>query len=94
MPNSKKGKFMRLYPGPYTCHFCGDPITELYGRGGSALNVHHVDGNGRNDEPGNMVAVHRRCHSRYHNTRIDRDLKLSFHFEHEYLDVPSVDELE
>ena len=64
--DSKRKKFMRTVPGPYICHFCGEPITVFTGQKGDSLNGHHMDGNHDNDDPKNWVATHSSCHTKHH----------------------------
>jgi len=44
-----------------TCQICGRHESQ---NGGEALSVHHIDGNKKNCEPSNLVALCRACHSR------------------------------
>lgn len=54
-------------PWPHSCFFCGEPVS---GRtipfDSAAAVVHHLDGDHSNDDPANLAAAHRRCHSAYH----------------------------
>ena len=42
--------------GPWDCWLCKRPVEY------SGLDVHHVDGNPQNNEPANLVPMHRGCH--------------------------------
>jgi hypothetical protein len=49
-----------MHNGPWPCHFCGQPVTYV------EVDVHHLDGNKRNNDLSNLVASHERCHMSYH----------------------------
>ena len=54
-------------PGPWPCFFCGEMIlsTEVP-RTKFSLNVHHHDGNRKNNSKRNLKATHQTCHNKYH----------------------------
>ena len=56
------------------CFFCGKIITpdSFYPKKGykrDELTIHHIDENRNNNNPSNLVLVHRTCHRRYHRLR-------------------------
>lgn len=53
---------------PQLCHFCGEEITELYGRERDSLCFHSLDEDHDNWNPTNKVPAHKRCHDSYHST--------------------------
>jgi hypothetical protein len=59
--------FMHNGPGPWSCHFCAEPILvqDLTRRYGPV--VHHIDENHGNNDPGNLSLAHFGCHCGYHN---------------------------
>jgi hypothetical protein len=58
--------FFRTYPGPvWTCYFCGEDVTSK-GRGSNDLQIHHLNGNNKDNWIENMVPAHARCHIKYH----------------------------
>ena len=57
-------------PFPHPCHFCGEPVEAVRGRGGAALPVvHHLDRDHANSDQSNLVPAHRGCHTRSHAAR-------------------------
>jgi hypothetical protein len=59
-------RFIAANPGPWTCHLCGEPITEVGGnKSGRALHVHHLDPDVAG-VMGNLVPIHKRCHIELH----------------------------
>ena len=48
--------------GPHCCHWCSQPIS-WGGRGHGSLNVDHLDGDGANNDPGNLVASCQGCNT-------------------------------
>lgn len=52
---------------PHPCYFCGGEVKGyLIPRDGQAAVVHHVDHDKGNNDPGNLVPAHRKCHTDYH----------------------------
>lgn len=51
--------------GPWNCHKCGE-IVEKIGQARMDGNVHHLDEDPWNNEPGNLVVMHTVCHLREH----------------------------
>lgn len=67
-PRTKR-VFLETYgPGPWTCSFCGEPITEL-GRRRDAGNIHHLDEDSTNDDPKNLAVGHHACHAKHHGLK-------------------------
>lgn len=52
--------FMHNGPGPWPCFWCG--VLVEY----ENVSVHHQDGDHTNDDPSNLVASHRPCHTQHH----------------------------
>ncbi len=48
------------------CHFCGEDITEKFGKRSESLTIHSLDGSHDNWDPANKVPTHHGCHQRYH----------------------------
>lgn len=64
-----RDKFGAAHPGPpWTCEFCGQPITHRHGMDSGALVVHHIDEDRSNDALTNLAPMHRRCHVQHHLT--------------------------
>lgn len=58
--------FLAAHPSaPWTCAYCGKPITEL-GKHSDSLHIHHVDEDVANNELTNLQPMHFRCHRRHH----------------------------
>ena len=49
-----------------------DYLCEVCGRGGSRFEIHHIDGDRRNDAPENLQVQCRGCHIKTHGERITR----------------------
>jgi hypothetical protein len=63
-------------PGPWPCHFCGEPVedqTKPFDK--TSFVVHHADGDSANEAPDNLSAAHHGCHSRHHVAERWRDPK-------------------
>lgn len=63
MPEHRLALFDKIGPGPHPCHWCGTSVDWMPGartrRG--ALIVDHVDNDGRNNEPDNLVPSCQSC---------------------------------
>lgn len=46
--------------GPWACHFCGEDVEF------DAVQVHHLDEDHGNNDPSNLGASHRGCHTKHH----------------------------
>lgn len=58
--------FLRNNPEPpWLCIFCLRQIT-IRGRSALGLNIHHKDDDHSNNDPENLVAAHKRCHTMHH----------------------------
>jgi len=72
--------FWRRYgnKGPWTCAYCNRRITKGFALGGrDTLVIHHVDHDEKNNDPENLVPMHRECHIKHHHigkkrTKADR----------------------
>jgi hypothetical protein len=52
--------FRKNNPSPWNCYFCGEEVI--------ALLVHHVDHDHSNNDLGNLVAAHKKCHDQHHQS--------------------------
>jgi hypothetical protein len=50
-----------LGEGPHNCFFCQEPIEERF-------DVHHIDGDHKNDTAPNLSAAHSTCHRSFHKS--------------------------
>lgn len=55
-------------PPPWHCAFCGEPVSFLGGSAPLSGMIHHIDEDGRNNDPANLAIVHYGCHTRHHST--------------------------
>jgi 5-methylcytosine-specific restriction endonuclease McrA len=59
---------MRHNKRPHKCAYCGKPIeADSDISGATTLVIHHLDGDRKNNDPKNLVAMHRGCHTRKHH---------------------------
>lgn len=65
-PRTKRVFIMTYGEGPWSCTWCGKPISTL-GRSSWDGQIHHLDHNVENDDPENLVIGHCVCHQRDHH---------------------------
>lgn len=64
--------FLRAYgTGPWPCGHCGDLVEAIDGRVDSDV-VHHIDHDRTNNDPSNLVAMHRTCHATHHHAAVEK----------------------
>lgn len=57
---------------PTLCYFCSKVITIFLGKSRDAIIIHHLNGNGKDNRPENLVPAHNGCHMKYHNKKENR----------------------